>query len=38
MEKQKIPITALSMPENVLGIESKQLKDRMIVVNNTKTI
>ncbi len=35
MRKQKIPITALSMPENILGIEYKWLRNRwMLSFNN----
>mgnify|MGYP007103698288 CR=1 FL=1 len=30
MRKQKIPITALSMPENIPGIEYKWLRNRSV--------
>lgn len=32
MRKQKIPITAPSMPKNIPGIEYKELRDRGIIV------
>jgi len=38
MRKQKIPITALSMPENIPGIGYKKLRGRGIIVLNLKTI
>ena len=39
MRKQKIPITALSMPENIPGIEYKWLRNRwMLSFNNKITI
>lgn len=34
MEILKIPITALSMPENISGIEPKELKIKWILVIN----
>lgn len=34
MEKQKIPITALSMSENIPGIVYKWLINRQILVEN----
>lgn len=36
MRNKIFPITALSMSENILGIDSKGLGDRRIVVNNVK--
>lgn len=36
MERLKIPITALSMLKNILGIECKGLGNRRIEVNNIK--
>lgn len=36
MRNKIFPITALSIPKNILGIESKGLGDRRIVVNNVK--
>jgi hypothetical protein len=38
MEKVKIPITALSMLKNILGIECKGLGNRKIEVNKTLKI
>ena len=38
MEKMKISITAPSMPQNILGIGYKKLRDRGIIVLNLKTI
>ncbi len=39
MRKQKIPITALSMPENIPGIEYKWLRNRwMLSFNNKITV
>ncbi len=38
MRKQKIPITALSMPENIPGIEYKWLRNRwMLSFNNNNS-
>ena len=36
MRKQKIPITALSMPENIPGIEYKWLRNRWMFIFNNK--
>lgn len=36
MRKQKIPITALSMPENIPGIEYKWLINRWILSFSNK--
>ena len=36
MRKQKIPITALSMPENIPGIEYKWLRKRWMLSFNNK--
>lgn len=38
MRKQKFPITAPSMPENILGIECKQLRNKRILALNPKKI
>lgn len=38
MRKQKIPITAPSMPKNIPGVGYKKLRDRGIIVLNLKTI
>lgn len=36
MEKLKIPITALSMLKNILGVEYKGFENKRIAVNNIK--
>ena len=36
MRKQKIPITALSMPENIPGIEYKVLRNTLMLSFNNK--
>ena len=36
MRKQKIPITALSMPENIPGIEYKWLRNMWMLSFNNK--
>lgn len=36
MERLKIPITALSMLKNILGVECKGFENKRIAVNNIK--
>lgn len=36
MGKTKIPITALSMLKNILGVECKGFENKRIAVNNIK--